>query len=78
MMAEVSNPFTIYLYDVRSTTLPLFAKKNNLNASSLRNTVYGKKPIIRVVKKLAEVDKELYNLLPQVSKDLYPLAEKTD
>ncbi len=68
-MATVSNPFTVFLYDQRNTTLSLLARKLDLSASSLRNTVYGKRPIRKVVKALQE-DKELFELLPQISKDL--------
>jgi len=69
-MAVISNQCTIFLYDERSTTLSLWAKKNGFSPTSTRNTFYGIKPIIKIVKFLYLKDKELFELLPQVSKDL--------
>ena len=77
-MGAISNSITQFLYDERSITVTLFAKKLEINTSSFRNTVYGSKPIKSVVVKLYEEDQEIFDMLPQNSKDLLPEELKKD
>jgi len=68
-MAGVKNKFTIFLYEQRNTTLSLWAKSKNLSPTSVRNTIYGIRPIKKVVKVIKH-DNELFNLLPLISQNL--------
>lgn len=69
-MAVKSNPITLFLYNNRNITLSLWAKKYGLSPTSTRNTFYGIRPIRKVVMLIKNQDKELFELLPQSSKDL--------
>ena len=68
-MAGVTNKFTLFLYEKRNITLSLWAKSNDLSPTSVRNTVYGIRPIKKVVNVIKN-DKELFNLLPEISQNL--------
>ena len=69
-MAIKSNPITIYLYDTRNIKLSLWAKKHGFNATSVRNTFYGIRPIKKIVTYIEENDPTLFNLLPVESKEV--------
>jgi hypothetical protein len=69
-MATKSNPITIYLYDKRNMTLSLWAKKHGFNATSVRNTFYGIRPIKKIVTYIEANDTTLFNLLPVASKEV--------
>ena len=66
----VSNKITTFLRDKRYMTLSIYATANDLNKSSLANTFYGVKPVKKVVEKLFKDDKEIFNMLPIVSRNL--------
>lgn len=69
-MAEIKNEVTSYLYEKRGMTLSGWAKINGLSPTSVRNTIYGIRPIKKVVEYMAQNDREIYNLLPESSKNL--------
>ena len=71
-MALINNKITIFLHEEKFTTPTMLAKKLGLSAVSLRNTFYGVKPIIKVVIKLYQKEREIFDMLPQNSKDLLP------
>lgn len=58
------------LFRERDLTLPMFAKKHNLNIHSLRNTIKGLVPVWSVAVWFAQNEPELFNLLPENSRKL--------
>ena len=69
-MAEIKNEVTSYLHKNRGMTLSGWARMNGLSPTSVRNTIYGIRPIKKVVEHMFLHDSEIYELLPSKSKDL--------
>ncbi len=67
-MATRVNPITIYLHEQRYITLSGWARKHKLSPTSVRNTIYGIRPIKKVVNTMYKEDMEIFNLLPADSK----------